>query len=340
VPNASEEKYSRQVLFAGLGPEGQQRLRASAAVVIGCGALGSASANALARAGVGRLTVVDRDYVELSNLQRQMLFDERDAAEALPKAVAAERHLRRINSDVQVECRIADVTPGNIEELISGATVVLDGTDNFETRYLLNDAAVKLGVPWVYGAAVGSRGVTMPIVPGRTPCLACVFPELPSGPTETCDTLGILNSATAAIAAIQAADALKIMAGAFDRLESRLLTIDVWENRVQVVRLGERRPECEVCGQRQFRYLAGQRRPQITMCGRNSVQIHEHDRPLDLRALAARLGAIGPVQANEFVLRFSIAPYEMTLFTNGRAIIKGTTDPAIARSLYARYIGN
>jgi len=340
VPDPLDEKYSRQVLFAGLGAEGQARLRASRAVIIGCGALGSSSAAALARAGVGRITVVDRDYVESSNLQRQALFDEEDAAQSLPKAVAAERHLRRINSDVEVDGRIADVIPSNVEQLIGGAAVVLDGADNFETRYLVNEACVKHGIPWVYAAAVASRGLTMPILPGRTPCLACVFPDLPAGATETCDTAGILNSAAAAIAALQVADAMKIMSGALDRVEARLLSLDVWENRMHSLNLGPPRPDCEVCARRSFPRLAGQGRPQITMCGRNAVQIHEHERGLDLRALAERLRPLGAVQTNDFILKFTVGPYQITLFPDGRAIITGTTDPAMARSLYARYIGN
>ncbi len=340
VSDLSEEKYSRQVLFRGLGREGQRRLRASAAVVIGCGALGSFSANALVRAGVGRVTVVDRDFVEASNLQRQMLFDEEDAAQSLPKAKAAERHLRRTNSDVVVEGRVADVTPDNVEELIAGAGVVLDGTDNFETRYLVNDACVKLGIPWIYAAAVGSYGVTMPVLPGRTACLACVFPEPPEGMGETCETAGILSSAAAAVAAQQVADALKVLSGALDRVEPRLLSMDVWENRVQSVSVGGPVPGCAVCGRREFRHLAGEGRAHITLCGRNSVQIHERARPLDFAALRARLEPLGQVRANDFVLRFFISPYEMTLFPDGRAIIKGTTDAGVARSLYARYVGN
>jgi len=333
------EKYSRQVLFAPLGREGQERLLASRAVVLGCGALGSFSSAALVRAGVGHLIVVDRDYVEPSNLQRQSLFDERDAAECLPKAVAAEVHLRAINSGVAVEGRIADVTPENIESLIAGADVVLDGTDNFETRYLLNDAAVKLGIPWIYAAAVGSYGLTMPILPGRTKCLACVFPTAPSGPQETCDTRGILASAVSAVASFQVTDAIKVMIGA--EVEPRLLSLDVWQNRVSTLVTRVADPACEVCGQRRFRHLAGEGRPAITLCGRNSVQIHEHDRPVDLAALSLRLQPLGTVKANSFVLMFCPdSETSITLFSDGRAIIKGTDDPGIARSLYARYVGS
>jgi molybdopterin-synthase adenylyltransferase len=339
VLNDSAEKYSRQILFPGLGAEGQRKLAASRAVIVGCGALGSFSANALARAGVGRLVVADRDYVETSNLQRQMLFDEEDAAQSLPKAVAAERHLRRINSDVEVHALVADITPENVEEIIAAADVVVDGTDNFETRYLLNDACVKLAAPWVYAAAVGSYAATMPVIPGRTPCLACVFPEMPTAAGDTCDTAGILGSAAAVAAALQVADVLKILSGALERVEARLLTIDVWENRWHSMRLGAPATDCPACARRHFRYLAGERRPQVTLCGRNSVQIHERSRPLDFAALRARLEPLGQVRATDFVLKFFTGPYEMTLFSDGRAIIKGTTDPGVARSLYARYVG-
>ena len=340
---AQEGKYSRQVLFDGIGSAGQERLLGAFAVIVGCGALGSTAANLLARAGVGRLLIVDRDYVEASNLQRQMLFDEADAAGSLPKAVAAERHLRRINSDVRVEGRVDDVSPDNVETLVSGAGVVLDGTDNFETRYLLNDACVKLGVPWIYAAAVGSYGVTMPVLPGRTACLACIFPQPPEAPGETCDTAGILASAATVAAAVQVADALKILSGAAGRVEARLLALDVWQNRVQRLDAGAPDPECEVCGARRFRHLAGERRAPVTLCGRNSVQIHEHHRRLDFAALRARLELLGEVRANDFLLRFMVhgtdRPYELTLFPDGRALIKGTTDPGLARSLYARYVG-
>jgi len=339
-PKSADEKYSRQVLFAGIGREGQQRIRSSAVLVLGCGALGSFSANALVRAGAGRVTVVDRDYVETSNLQRQLLFDEDDARQSLPKAVAAERHLRQINSDVSVQGTVADVTPDNVEEMVAGADVVLDGADNFETRYLLNDACVKAGIPWIYAAAVGSFAASMPILPGKTACLACVFPEMPSGMGDTCDTAGILNSAAAVAAAVQVSDALKILAGACERVEPRLFTLDVWTNRVQVVRVGGPAGNCPVCAQRQFRYLAGERRPRVTLCGRNSVQIQERERPLDLAVLGGRLARLGEVQSNEFLLKFFIDAYEMTIFPDGRAIIKGTTDPATARSLYARYVGS
>jgi adenylyltransferase/sulfurtransferase len=334
-----KERYSRQILFHGLGERGQERLLAARAVVVGCGALGSFQADALARAGVGQITIIDRDYVETSNLQRQWLFDEDDAANALPKAAAAATKLRRINSGVRVEARVTDLTSENAGELLARANVILDGTDNFETRYLINDVAVKLGIPWIYGAAVGSYGVTMPVFPSKTACLSCVFPEPPVGTQPTCDTAGVLNSVTASIAAFQVADALKILAGAAERVEPRLLTIDVWENTIHSAQAGRRDPECPACGRREFRYLEAARRRPITLCGRNAVQIHESRRSLNLGELRTALEPLGAVRANEYALRFSCPPYEMTVFADGRAIIKGTEDLGVARSLYARFVG-
>jgi adenylyltransferase/sulfurtransferase len=334
-----KERYSRQILFQGLGEQGQEKLLAAKAVIVGCGALGSFHADALARAGVGEITIVDRDYVEISNLQRQWLFDEEDAAQALPKAAAAAAKLRRINSRIRVEPRVADLTPENAEELLKQAGVVLDGTDNFETRYLINDVAVKLGIPWIYGAAVGSYGLTMPIFPAKTACLACVFPEPPGGAQPTCDTAGVLNAVTASIAAFQVADAIKILAGRAEAVEPRLLTIDVWKNTFHSVGVASRDPECPACGRGAFKYLEGARRRPVTLCGRNAVQVHESPRRLDLAELKTALQPLGEVRANEYALRFSCPPYEMTVFADGRAIIKGTEDVGVARSLYARYVG-
>ncbi len=336
---AARERYSRQILFAPIGVAGQQRLMASRAVVAGCGALGSLQASALARAGVGQIVIIDRDYIEPGNLQRQWLFDEADAAEALPKAVAAARKLAGINSSVRVEAMVADLTPGNAEELLLPAGVILDGTDNFDTRFLINDVAVKHGVPWIYGAAVASCGVAMPVLPGASACLACVLPEPPSGPQPTCDTAGILNAVTSLVASWQVVEALKILLGETDEVEPRLVSIDVWKNTWQSIATAERDPDCQVCGRREFRRLAGVGRPPISLCGRNSVQIHERSRPIDLRALGETLRLLGEVRANEFALRFTCPPYVMTVFPDGRAIIKGTTDTGVARSLYARYVG-
>jgi len=336
---AEKERYSRQILFAGIGEAGQERLLQARAAIVGCGALGSFHAVALARAGVGKLTIVDRDYVEPSNLQRQWLFEESDAAEALPKAVAAERRLAGINAGVRVEGVVADLTPDNITALLGQADVILDGTDNFETRYLLNDFAVSGGIPWIYGAAVGSYGLMMPVIPGRTSCFRCVYPEAPGGAQPTCETAGVLNSITAVIGALQAADAVKVLAGRTDCVRGVISTVDVWGGGLRQTQQPERDPDCPACGARQFEYLEGRRRAPVSLCGRNAVQIHEKRGPLDLAQLQAALSPLGAVRANEFVLRFFQGPYEMTLFPDGRAIIKGTTDVGVARSLYAKYVG-
>ena len=339
------EKYSRQILFAAIGEQGQERLLAAGAVLVGCGALGTVVANLLVRAGLGRLRIIDRDFVESSNLQRQTLFDEADAREALPKAVAAERHLREINSDALVEGIVADLTPANGEELLAGFPLILDGTDNFETRLLLNDAAISLHVPWIYAAAVGSYGVTLTIRPGETACLACLlegeekFAAL--GAEATCDTEGVLNAAAGVIGAIEAAEATKFLAGESQSLHGRLISCDVWTGRFQSIRVA-RRADCRACARRDFIYLQGNAQPHITMCGRDAVQIHERGRKLDLDELGRRIAKTsgnGGVHHNEFLLRFRVSPYEITVFADGRAVVKGTQDPAVARSLYARYIG-
>jgi adenylyltransferase/sulfurtransferase len=339
MTSSERERYSRQFLFAGLGEAGQERLLRSHAAIVGCGALGSFQAAALARAGVGRLTIVDRDYVEPSNLQRQWLFEESDAAEALPKAVAAERRLARINSSVKVRGVVADLTSANIEELLGSAQVILDGTDNFETRYLINDFALSRAIPWIYGAAVGSYGLTMPVIPGRTACLRCVYPDPPSGAQPTCETAGVLNPITALIAALETADALKILSGRIDAVRPRLTTVDVWDGGIRQIEQPLPDPACPACGARDFAYLEGRLRPPVSLCGRNAVQIHERARPLDLAQLKAALLPLGEVRANDFALRFFTGSYEMTIFPDGRAIVKGTTDIGLARSLYARYVG-
>jgi adenylyltransferase/sulfurtransferase len=294
----------------------------------------------LARAGVGRLTIIDRDYVEPSNLQRQTLFDEADAAESLPKAVAAARKIAAFNSDVEVKAEVADLTPENATALLSETDLILDATDNFETRYLINDFAVKHGKPWIYAAAVAAYAVTMNIIPGETACLACMFPAPPEGTVETCDTAGILNSAVNLIGSIQATEAIKFLVSARDKLRRTLLSFDVWSNQQAEIAADRPREGCQACGRREFPHLAGERRPQITLCGRNSVQIHERQRPVDFAEMSARLGAHGTVKHNAFVLKFWRDPYEMTLFPDGRAIIKGTSDTAVARSLYARFVGS
>ena len=351
----SYERYSRQILFGEIGEAGQQRLLESSAVIVGCGALGTALANLLARAGVGKLRIVDRDFVEPSNLQRQTLFEESDARESLPKAVAAERRLRAINSGVSVEGVVADVSSKNAEELLAGFPLILDGTDNFETRFLLNDVAIHLNVPWIYAAVVASYGVTLTVRPGVTACLACALESggptdgengshapgsgTHSGTEDTCDTVGVLGAAAGVIASIEAAEAIKLLVGKTESVGGRLLSFDVWSGRFQSVRVA-RNPECRACALHEFTYLEGEAQPHLTMCGRDSVQIHERRRQLDLAALGRRIApTVAEVRENGFLLRFRVPPFEMTVFADGRAIIKGTRDPSVARSLYARYIG-
>jgi adenylyltransferase/sulfurtransferase len=328
VPASADlSRYSRQVLFPGIGEAGQIRLRQAHIAIVGCGATGGASTSLLARAGTGTLTLIDRDFVEESNLQRQVLFDEADASESLPKAEAARRKLASINAEVKVNAHIADLTPDNIAELLAGADLVLDATDNFETRYLLNDYAVSTRTPWIYAAAVGAYAAGMNILP-------------PQGALETCETAGILNSVASIAASIQVTEALKLLTGASGQLRRTLLSWDLWANVRSEIAAAHPRSDCEVCGQRQFRHLSGEGRPHITLCGRNSVQIHEHARPLDLAQLRLRLEPLGDVRANSMMLRFRTNGFTLSVFADGRAMIQGTTDPAIARSLYARYVGS
>lgn len=332
------ERYSRQILFAPMGAAGQEKLLASKVAVIGCGALGTFQAAALARAGVGTLLILDRDYVEPSNLQRQWLFEEQDAADSMPKAAAAARAIGRINSGTRVVPHIVDLNPTNIEDLLGEADLLLDATDNFETRFLLNEYALQTRKPWVYGAAVGSYGISMPVAPGVSACLRCVYPEPPGSGQETCETAGVLGSVTATVAAQQVADGLRFLTGQPPRL--RITTWDVWNGATRQIDMPERDAACPACGENaETPYLDGEKRAPISLCGRDAVQIHERSKPLDLLSLRARLEKLAPVRANEFALRFFPAPYEMTIFPDGRAIIKGTVDVGVARSLYAKYIG-
>lgn len=343
-----KDRFSRQILFAGIGEQGQKRLLASSAVIVGCGAMGAAVANLLVRAGLGSLRLIDRDFVEPSNLQRQTLYEESDARDNLPKAIAAERRLRAIDSSARVEGIVADLTPENAREMLSGFPLILDGTDNFETRLLINDAAIALGTPWIYAAAVGSAGVTMTIFPGETACLACLLEastgsgpcsDVPAGTDETCDTAGILNGAVNVIAAIEATEAMKILIGSRASLHGKLISFDIWSGNFRGIRVA-RQPNCRACVRRDLRYLEGEAQPHITMCGRDSVQIHESGRLLDLAELNRRLASVAAdVRSNDFLLRFRVNSYFVTVFPDGRAIFKGTRDPAVARSLYARYIG-
>ena len=333
------ERYSRQILFPGIGERGQEALLGARVALVGCGELGSFHAAALARAGVGSMVIIDRDYVEPSNLQRQWLFEESDAADALPKAAAAERRLALINSSIHVRGVVADLTASNAEQLLGRVDLILDGTDNFDTRYLINDFSVSHSIPWVYGAAVGSYGLAMPVVPGRTPCLRCVYPNPPQSAQPTCETAGVVNVIASLVASYQVADALKILCGQADRVEARITTVDVWQGGTRQIAAPPRDPECPACGRRQFPYLEESRREPVRLCGRSAVQVQEREQSLDLAELKARLERIGEVRANEFAVRFFVPPYEMTIFPDGRAIIKGTSDAGLARSLYARYIG-
>jgi molybdopterin/thiamine biosynthesis adenylyltransferase len=365
-PILDSDRYSRQILFAGIGTSGQQRLAAAHVAIIGCGAMGAASASLLARAGIGTLTVIDRDFVEPSNLQRQILYDEADARESLPKAAAARRHIARFNSNVTVHAHIADLIPGNIAELLADANILLDATDNFETRYLINDYAVQQGKPWIYAAAIGAYAATMNILPAHssftnqqpptkylpTACLACIFPKPPAGNLQTCETSGILATAVNLAASIQVTEALKFLTGQPHLMRRTLLSFDLWSltgnaegnstlDRSEIS-TGSPRPDCEVCGKRIFTHLSGQNRAHITLCGRDSVQIHEHHRPVDFSAMRTRLAAhadIEEVRSNDLLLRFRRGPHTVTLFADGRAIVQGTTDIIVARSLYARFIG-
>jgi adenylyltransferase/sulfurtransferase len=340
VPSQTvRERYSRQVLFSPIGPEGQYRIERAHVAVVGVGATGAAAASLLARAGVGTLTLIDRDFVEESNLQRQVLFDEADARDSLPKSEAARRKIAAFNSEIQVRAHVADIVPANVHELLRGSDIVLDATDNFETRYLINDYAIEQSKPWIYAAAVGSYAVTMNILPGETACLACIFPEPPSGAIETCDTSGILNTAVNFAASIEVTEALKWIVGARNKLRRTLLSCDLWSNEWTEIATAIPRPDCAVCVARNFTHLRGEGRPHITLCGRNSVQIHERSRPIDLAEMEQRLSPHGQVQRNDLLLRFQRGNHTLTLFADGRAIIHGTTDSTVARSLYARFVG-
>jgi adenylyltransferase/sulfurtransferase len=344
------ERYCRQMRFPGLGKAGQEKLLASRVTLCGCGALGTVLANTLVRAGVGFVRVIDRDFVEPSNLQRQVLFDESDVTNNLPKAEAAAVKLRQINSSVTVEPVVADINRTNIEDFCDGADLILDGSDNFEIRYLINDVAIKHGKPWVYGGAVGSQGMTMTIIPGETPCLRCVFEAAPApGETGTCETAGVLAPAVSIVASYQATEALKLLSGNKAAVNRELLILDVWENtnrRVKVAPLAGRKGQCPCCAKRNFEWLDGAHGTQTTsLCGRNAVQVAQRVKgKLDFAYLAGVLKQSGTVTYNKFLLKFQLVengdPYEFTVFEDGRAIIKGTDEPDKARTLYAKYVGH
>ena len=344
------ERYSRQMRFPGMGKAGQQKLLASRVTLCGCGALGTVLANTLVRAGVGFLRIVDRDFVEPSNLQRQVLFDESDVAGNMPKSEAAAIKLRQINSSVTIEPVVADIDRTNIEELTRDADLILDGSDNFEVRYLINDVAIKHKKPWVYGGAVGSEGMTMTIVPGETPCLRCVFEAAPNpGDVGTCETAGVLGPTVSIVASYQAVEALKLLSGNAAAINRELLMLNVWENtnrRVKVAPLKGRKGECPCCAKANYEWLEGAHGTQTTtLCGRNAVQVsHRASGKLDFEQLAAVLRASGTVSFNKFLLKFQLTEkddsYEFTVFPDGRAIIKGTPEPEKARTLYAKYVGH
>lgn len=339
------ERYSRQVRFAGVGEEGQRRLLKSRVTLVGCGALGTVLANALVRSGVGNLRLIDRDFIEPNNLQRQVLFDEDDIAANLPKAEAAARKLRRINSGITVEPVVVDVDRTNILELAGDADVILDGSDNFEIRYIINDAAVKLNKPWVYGGCIGSYGQSMTIIPGETPCLRCVFEAAPNpGEAGTCETAGVLSPIVNIVASFQAAEAIKLLVGKREAINRELIYVDVWDNTTRRIKIAALRGkvDCPCCQRRSFEWLDGLHGSQTTsLCGRNAVQVsHRVAGKLDFETMARELAALGNVTFNKFMLKFSVEDYHFTVFPDGRAIIKGTNDVDKAKTLYAKYVGH
>jgi molybdopterin-synthase adenylyltransferase len=335
-------RYSRQELFAGIGRDGQARLGASRVLVVGCGALGSMLAETMVRAGVGVVTVVDRDFVEASNLQRQSLFEEEDARRGLPKAVAAEARLRRLNSEVRVRGRVADVSPENAGELVGEADLVLDGTDNFETRYLLNDVCVRARIPWVYGACVGSYGLALLVRPGRSPCLRCVLGDRPAtGQAPTCDTAGVVAPIVQVIAGIQAAEAMKVLSRRTESLLPGLMTVDLWAGTFDAMDLRGVAPSCPACTAGRFEYAEAPADAAGVLCGRDAVQLRAAaGTRVDLATLASRLRAAGTVVSNEYLVRFQVPGVDLVVFGDGRAIVKGVSDVAQARSVYAKYVGN
>ena len=336
------ERYSRQILFREIGREGQQKLLDSRVLIVGCGALGASHAEMLSRAGVGKLRIVDRDFVEYTNLQRQTLFKEEDAAQRQPKAAAAKMRIAEINSEVSVEEIVADVNNSNVESLLNGVDLVLDGTDNFLIRYLVNDACVKNSKTWIYGAAVSSYGTTMTIIPHQTPCLRCIFEEMPdAGSSPTCDTSGVIMPVIASVSAVQVTEALKLLVGDTDSLHCSLMQIDIWSNDWHRIRLDRPTPDCKCCERHEYEFLDAETREfSAVLCGRDAVQIAP-PRPteLDLSAFAGRLDPSMAVKQNEYLVRFDVDGREVTVFRDARAIIKGTDDIAAARSIYARFIG-
>ena len=333
------DRYSRQILFPGIGKAGQEKLGNSSVVIIGCGALGTIIATSLVRAGIGRVRIIDRDFIEYHNLQRQVLFDENDIREGLPKAIAAERHLKKVNSSIEIEGIVADVNYANIERLVHGTDIILDGLDNLETRFLINDVSLKHEVPWIYGGAISSHGMTMTIIPYEPPCFRC-FLSSPnrSHVIDTCDTAGVISPAPFVIAALQTAEALKVLVGAGE-INRDLVTIDVWEGTFHHYKISSRE-DCPAC-QGKYEFLDGKFSVKASaLCGQNAVQVlNTRVGQLSFKELAARLEAVGKVTYNEFMLHFTVDSREMVIFPDGRAIVKNTNDESLARGLYAKYIG-
>jgi adenylyltransferase/sulfurtransferase len=329
--------------FGGVGIEGQRKLLNSTALVVGCGALGAVIANTLARAGVGKLRIVDRDFLELNNLQRQVLYDEDDVAAGLPKAIAAKNRLEKINSTIAIEAIVADVDHTNIERLLAGVDCLIDGTDNFETRFLLNDAAVKLGLPWIYGGCLGAEGQSLTIIPGQTPCLRCLMPEPPPpGSTPTCDSAGILATIIGVVASLEANEALKILSGHADAINRFWTVIDLWDNTLRQIKLDSAlAADCPCCMLREFLWLRGERGSHTAvLCGRNSVQLSFPGKEaVSLDQLADKLAAVGAVTRNKYLVRATIGKHQLTVFPDGRAVIGGTEDIAEAKSVYSKYVG-
>jgi len=342
LPNL--DRYVRQIRYPPLGAEGQARLAESRVLVCGCGALGSMLANTLVRAGVGLVRIVDRDFVELSNLQRQFLFDEEDVADQLPKAVAAAKKLRKVNSQVRIEPVVADVDHRNIEGLCDGIDAIVDGTDNFETRFLVNDLAVRRKIPWVYGGCLGAEGQTMTILPGETPCLRCLMQECPPpGTMPTCDTAGILGPIVGVIASLEAIEAIKILSGHRETISRQLTVVELWDGCIRQVNVASLREQvdCPTCKRGEYSWLEGRQGSQTAvLCGRNAVQLSHPGASVSLEQLARQLEGVGEVRRNSFLLRLKVDPYELTVFPDGRAIVGGTSDVATARTLYAKYIGH
>jgi adenylyltransferase/sulfurtransferase len=344
IMTKDSSRYARQTIFAGIGQAGQQKLLAAKVVVIGCGATGTVIANHLARAGVGSLIVVDRDFIELHNLQRQLLFDEHDLAANLPKAIAAETKLRAINSDIEIRGVVADVTAETIEDLIVGATLVMDGTDNFETRYIINDACVKHNIPWIYTGAVSGYGMSQTILPGETACLRCIYPKVPPpGSAATCDTAGVVGPVVGAVASVSATEAIKLLVGQGERNRG-IIHLDLWDLSLEQFPTGSPKLDCPTCGKHNYEFLEERDGSQsVNLCGRNALQIRVANQgaKLALATISEQLQAVVTITAsNDFLLRFEVSSdYEITLFVDGRAIIKGTEDESVARGLYAKYIG-